>query len=42
MASFKKPKSVDFLKELPRNPFGKILKTVLREPFWKGYGRRIH
>lgn len=42
MASFKKPKSVDFVKELPRNPYGKVLKTVLREPYWKGFDRRIH
>ena len=42
MASFKKPKTVDFVKELPRNPYGKVLKTVLREPYWKGFDRRIH
>jgi acyl-CoA synthetase (AMP-forming)/AMP-acid ligase II len=42
MASFKKPKSVEVAKELPRNPYGKILKTVLREPYWNGFDRRIH
>jgi acyl-CoA synthetase (AMP-forming)/AMP-acid ligase II len=42
MASFKKPKSVDVVKDLPRNPYGKVLKTALREPYWKGYDRRIH
>ncbi|MDI7258335.1 MAG: long-chain fatty acid--CoA ligase [Thermodesulfobacteriota bacterium] len=42
MASFKKPKTVDFVKELPRNPYGKVPKTVLREPYWKGFDRRIH
>ncbi len=42
MASFKKPKSVDFIKELPRNPYGKIQKTALREPYWAGYDRKIH
>ena len=30
LAHFKCPKSVDFLKTLPRNPSGKILKRVLR------------
>ena len=34
-ADYKKPRSVDFLDELPRNPSGKILKRVLREPYWK-------
>jgi long-chain acyl-CoA synthetase len=42
MASFKKPKSVDIVKELPRNPYGKVQKTVLREQYWKGFDRRIH
>jgi acyl-CoA synthetase (AMP-forming)/AMP-acid ligase II len=42
MASLKKPKSVDVLPELPRNPYGKIMKTALREPFWKGRERMIH
>lgn len=31
LASYKKPKYVEFIKELPRNPSGKILKRVLRE-----------
>jgi acyl-CoA synthetase (AMP-forming)/AMP-acid ligase II len=42
MASFKKPKTVDVVGDLPRNPYGKILKTALREPYWKGFDRRIH
>jgi long-chain acyl-CoA synthetase len=42
LAGFKKPKSVEFLKTLPRNPYGKVQKTVLREPYWKGFDRRIH
>lgn len=31
LASFKKPESVVFVKELPRNPLGKVLKRELRE-----------
>jgi acyl-CoA synthetase (AMP-forming)/AMP-acid ligase II len=41
LADFKKPRSVDFVDELPRNPAGKLLKTLIREPYWKGVGRRI-
>ncbi|TCK20634.1 long-chain-fatty-acid--CoA ligase [Pseudonocardia endophytica] len=40
LASFKCPKSVDVLDELPRNPTGKILKKDLRKPFWEGRDRR--
>jgi acyl-CoA synthetase (AMP-forming)/AMP-acid ligase II len=35
LASYKKPKSVDFIDALPRNPAGKVLKTVLREQHGK-------
>jgi long-chain acyl-CoA synthetase len=42
MAHYKCPKSVDFVTELPRNPSGKILKRILREPFWKDRNRAVN
>ncbi|MCH8109383.1 MAG: AMP-binding protein, partial [Chloroflexi bacterium] len=33
LSSYKKPESVVFTDELPRNPLGKVLKRVLREEF---------
>lgn len=36
LASFKRPRSVVFVEELPRNPMGKVLKRVLREQYAKG------
>ncbi|MGQ0509334.1 MAG: long-chain-fatty-acid--CoA ligase [Betaproteobacteria bacterium] len=42
IAHYKCPKSVDFLESIPRNPTGKILKRVLREPYWKGKDRRVN
>ena len=33
LASFKRPESVVFIDELPRNPLGKVLKRVLREEY---------
>ena len=41
IASYKKPKSVDFIKEVPRNASGKVLKKVLREPYWKDQDRQV-
>ncbi|MDN5748269.1 MAG: long-chain-fatty-acid--CoA ligase [Pseudonocardia sp.] len=41
LASFKCPKSVDVLDELPRNPTGKILKKDLRKPYWEGQDRQV-
>ncbi|MDN5915883.1 MAG: long-chain-fatty-acid--CoA ligase [Pseudonocardia sp.] len=40
LASFKCPKSVDVLDELPRNPTGKILKKDLRKPYWDDRDRQ--
>ncbi|MDN5892942.1 MAG: long-chain-fatty-acid--CoA ligase [Nocardioides sp.] len=41
LASFKCPRSVDIIDELPRNPTGKILKRELRKPFWEGRATAI-
>jgi len=42
LAGFKTPKSVAWIDALPRNPSGKILKKVLREPYWVGHTRRVN
>jgi acyl-CoA synthetase (AMP-forming)/AMP-acid ligase II len=42
IAHYKCPTSVDFVEAIPRNPTGKILKRVLREPYWKGRTRRVN
>ena len=41
LAGYKKPRSVDFVDELPRDAAGKLLKRKIREPYWAGTGRRI-
>ena len=35
LASYQKPKSVDFVDVLPKAPTGKILKRDLRDPYWQ-------
>jgi long-chain acyl-CoA synthetase len=41
IASYKKPKMVEFVGDLPRNPTGKVLKKVLREKYWRGRERKV-
>ncbi len=41
IAGYKKPRTVDFVDELPRDAAGKLLKRPLREPYWSSAGRRI-
>jgi long-chain acyl-CoA synthetase len=35
LASYKKPKSIELVEDLPRNAAGKILKRELRDKYWK-------
>jgi acyl-CoA synthetase (AMP-forming)/AMP-acid ligase II len=42
IASYKLPKSVDFVDSLPRNASGKILKRELRKPYWEGRERQVN
>ena len=41
ISSYKKPKSIDFLEELPKSNTGKIVKRVLRDQYWKDAERNI-
>ncbi|MCG6879627.1 MAG: long-chain fatty acid--CoA ligase [Deltaproteobacteria bacterium] len=41
IASYKKPKSVDLVSELPKNNYGKILKRDLRARYWKNKTRKV-
>ncbi|WP_103727653.1 fatty acid--CoA ligase [Novosphingobium sp. HII-3] len=42
LAAYKVPKRVILTDALPRNPNGKILRRLLREPFWTGKGRAVN
>ncbi len=41
LASYKIPSSVDFVKDVPRTPSGKILKQELRASYWAGRERKV-
>ncbi len=34
LAGYKRPRSIEFVAEIPRNPAGKALKAELRAPYW--------
>jgi long-chain acyl-CoA synthetase len=42
LAGYKKPKSVEFRDSLPMTGSGKIQKNQLREPYWKGYEKKVN
>ncbi len=41
LAGYKRPKTIDFLPELPRDPNGKLYKRKLRDPYWADRDTRI-
>jgi acyl-CoA synthetase (AMP-forming)/AMP-acid ligase II len=41
VAAYKVPKTVDFVKAIPRNASGKILRRELRTPYWEGRQRMV-
>jgi acyl-CoA synthetase (AMP-forming)/AMP-acid ligase II len=41
LASYQKPKSVDFVDSLPKAPTGKILKRALRDPYWNREDKNV-
>jgi len=41
LADFKKPRSIEFLSELPKNSNGKIARKLLKDPYWAGLERQV-
>ncbi|NGN62870.1 acyl-CoA synthetase [Streptomyces sp. A7024] len=41
LAGYKRPKSVDFVDHMPRDPNGKLYKRRLRDPYWVGRERKV-
>jgi acyl-CoA synthetase (AMP-forming)/AMP-acid ligase II len=41
LAGYKKPKSVEFVAELPVSGYGKVLRREVRERYWHGQQSRI-
>ncbi|MFT5032275.1 MAG: acyl-CoA synthetase (AMP-forming)/AMP-acid ligase II [Bacteroidia bacterium] len=41
LASYQKPRSVDFVDSLPKAPTGKILKRNLRDPYWEAAENKV-
>ena len=41
LATYKCPRSVDFVDQLPRDPSGKLYKRLLRERYWQGHDSRV-
>jgi long-chain acyl-CoA synthetase len=41
LATYKCPRTVDFVDDLPRDPNGKLYKRLLKERYWEGHDTRV-
>jgi long-chain acyl-CoA synthetase len=41
LASYKKPRSIEFMEEFPKSTAGKVLKRELEQKYWKGREKKI-
>ncbi|MHB1420160.1 MAG: AMP-binding protein [Bacillota bacterium] len=41
LAGYKRPRSVEFVMDLPRQPSGKLYKRKIREKYWEGQVRKV-
>lgn len=42
LGGYKMPKSLDFITEMPKSGYGKILRRELKDPYWNDQGRKIN
>jgi acyl-CoA synthetase (AMP-forming)/AMP-acid ligase II len=42
LADYKKPRSVDFVAEIPKNAYGKVLRRELKARYWDRQARMVH
>jgi long-chain acyl-CoA synthetase len=41
LAGYKRPRSVDFVDDFPRTATGKVLKRIIKKPYWEDQERNI-
>jgi acyl-CoA synthetase (AMP-forming)/AMP-acid ligase II len=42
LGSVKSPKSVEFWREIPKTPAGKLDRKTMRKPYWAAADREVH
>ena len=42
LAGFKRPRHIEFVAALPRNPNGKVMRRAVQAPYWQGQSRMVN
>ena len=42
LAGFKRPRHIEFVTDLPKNPNGKVMRKTVQAPYWTGHDRKVN
>lgn len=42
LGGFKRPRRIEFVNTLPKNPNGKVMRRAVQAPYWEGRGRMVN
>lgn len=42
LAGFKRPRHLEFVRELPKNPNGKVMRKAVQAPYWAAHDRKVN
>ena len=42
LAGFKRPRHIEFVGNLPKNPNGKVMRKAIQSPYWAGHTRMVN
>jgi acyl-CoA synthetase (AMP-forming)/AMP-acid ligase II len=42
LAGFKRPRHIEFVADLPKNPNGKVMRKTVQAPYWAGHDRKVN
>ena len=42
LGGFKRPRRIEFVRTLPKNPNGKVMRRAVQAPYWEGRGRMVN
>lgn len=42
LGGFKRPRRIEFVEALPKNPNGKVMRRAVQAPYWEGRGRMVN
>lgn len=42
LGGFKRPRHIEFVQQLPKNPNGKVMRRAVQAPYWANHARKVN